>query len=196
MFTSPWYIKFRTASTSSYFMPFRYRSGWLCGFLLRTPLKNGEHAERITLCASSWFPSQANVTSKKSLSSLSSLKAVLTLVSNSFHFKQNFSPPPELPPADILDLEFEAASLIKILLRSHLVYEASICHVWVICNPGVLKLIKGLWIFCWPSRTEVGSVIDWKAGWRCAEMVGFGERCCTKRLNFGWDQQGWGPIAC
>ena len=100
MFTSPLYIKFSIASTSSYFMPFRYRSGWECGFLLRTDLKKGLQAERITLWASTCLPSQANVTSKKSLSSLSSLKAVLTLLLNSFHLRQKFS---ELPAPDILD---------------------------------------------------------------------------------------------
>merc|ERR1719222_848938 len=73
------------------FTPFRERGGWLCGFLRSTVRKNGEQAERITLCACTCSSSQVNVTSKKSLSSLNSRKAQLMLLSKSFHRRQNFS---------------------------------------------------------------------------------------------------------
>ena len=174
MFTSPWYMKFSTASTSSYLMPFRYRRGWLCGFLLRTALKKGEQAERMTLWASSWFPSQANVTSKKSLSSLSSLKAVLTLLSNSFHLRQNFSPPPELPPADIFDSEIWSCFPVKFLPPSHLVG----WH-WVryqVYDLVLLKVIKDLRISGDLSRREEQLNYRLEGGGRSGKVVGFGLR--------------------
>ena len=53
--------------------------------------KKGLQADKITLWACIWSSSQASVTSKKSLSSRSSLNAPLMLVSKSFHRRQNFS---------------------------------------------------------------------------------------------------------
>ena len=87
--TSPWYMKFKTAKRSVCLTFRMYNSGWACWFFLRTPLKNGEHAARITLWACTCWSSHASVTSKKSLSSLSSLNATLMFVSKSFHRKQN-----------------------------------------------------------------------------------------------------------
>ena len=90
-FTSPWYIKFKTAKRSVCLTFLMYKSGWACWFFFRIPLKNGEQAARITLWACTCSSSQARVTSKKSLSSLSSRKATLMLLSKSFHRRQNLS---------------------------------------------------------------------------------------------------------
>merc|ERR1719447_884638 len=90
-FTSPWYMKLRTAVRSLNFTPFRYKRGWAWGLRLSTPLKKGEQAERMTLWAWICSSSQDRVTSKKSLSSLNSRKAVEMLDSKSFHRRQNFS---------------------------------------------------------------------------------------------------------
>ncbi len=47
-FTSPWYIKFSTESSSLYFTPFRYSSGCWWGFRRNIWRKKGLHAERMT----------------------------------------------------------------------------------------------------------------------------------------------------
>ena len=97
-----WYIKFKTDTMSTYLTPFMYSKGCSWRFLLKTDLKKGLHADRITLWAWIWSSSHTRVTSKKSLSSLSSLNAVLMFDSKSFHLKQNFSELPILPCAKVL----------------------------------------------------------------------------------------------
>jgi len=57
-------------------------------------LKKGEQADKINLCAWICREPQLRVQSKKSFSSLISLKATLMLLSKSFHRKQNFSVDP------------------------------------------------------------------------------------------------------
>ena len=66
--------------------------GWVCLFLFRISLKNGLEEARMTLWASTCWPSsQARVTSVKSLSPLKSPKEEITLFLKSFHCRQSFS---------------------------------------------------------------------------------------------------------
>ena len=61
-------------------------------FFLRTELKNGLHALRMTLWASiSWSSSHTRVTSEKAGSSLKPLKEEVMFCWKSFHFRHNFS---------------------------------------------------------------------------------------------------------
>ena len=122
--TSPWYMKLSKETRSEYLTFFRYSRGWLCLWRWKrvlkfyqnvsfkchvsldqrtksdnfsdndTHLKKGEHAARISLWAWISSSSTAIVTSNKSLSSLSSLKASLMFLSKSFHCKQKLSPGP------------------------------------------------------------------------------------------------------
>ena len=65
---------------------------WGCLFLLRRFWKNGLEAAKITLWASTCFPSsQARVTSAKSASSLRFPNAPMTFSLKSFHCRQSFS---------------------------------------------------------------------------------------------------------
>jgi hypothetical protein len=57
-------------------------------------LKKGEQADKMSLCAWICLEPQLRVQSKKSFSSLISLKATLMLLSKSFQRKQNFSVDP------------------------------------------------------------------------------------------------------
>merc|ERR1719341_1264052 len=84
-------MKFSTDCMSVNSTPFRYSRGCWWGFCLRMDLKKGEQADRMSLCAWICLDPQLRVQSKKSFSSLISLKATLMLLSKSFQRRQNFS---------------------------------------------------------------------------------------------------------
>ena len=87
-----WYMKSRIAAKSRNFTPLIKIKGCCClGCALRSPLKNGLRAERITLRAWRLWPSHTRVTSLKSLLILSSPKDICTRFWKSFHFRQSFS---------------------------------------------------------------------------------------------------------
>merc|ERR1719309_81779 len=84
-------MKLSTACRSLKSTPFKYRRGCWCEFCFKTVRKKGEQADRISLCAWICLEPQLRVQSKKSFSSLISLKATLMLLSKSFQRRQNFS---------------------------------------------------------------------------------------------------------
>ena len=86
-----WPPRGRTDSRWVSFTPFTYNRGCWWGFLRRILWKKELQADSITLWAWICSSSHARVTSKKSLSSRSSLKALLMLCSKSFQRRQNFS---------------------------------------------------------------------------------------------------------
>ena len=87
---------------------------------MRVYLKNGEHAERISLWAwtSSWS-SQARVTSNNSSSSLSWLNASPRFLWKSFHCRQNLSP----GPISVSSLQFCCFLIISSEERAELSWE-------------------------------------------------------------------------